>query len=355
MGSCLLEVRDLKTRFQTERGTVTAVDGVSFHLNRGEVLAIVGESGCGKSVTAHSILRLYEEKGATRYEGRIEFKGRNLLELPEHEMRSIRGNRISMIFQDPLSSLNPVYTIGDQLMEPLRLHQNMPKKEARGKAVELLALTGIPSPEKRMDQYPHELSGGMRQRVMIAMALACLPEVLIADEPTTALDVTVQSQILALMDEIQRQTDMGIIMITHDLGVVAQHCHRVAVMYLGEVVEEADVRTLFRRPLHPYTRGLMKSLPQMNTDRFTRLHAIKGAVPSLHDVPKGCRFAPRCPYADGQCLQHRPAFELAGDGDRNGDGVGDGGSGARKESGVHKVRCWHYDKIAQAEGEGHGV
>jgi len=335
MGSHLLEIQDLRTRFRTERGTVTAVDGVSFHLDRGEVLAVVGESGCGKSVTAHSILRLYEERGEARYEGRVLFEGRNLLELSESEMRAIRGNRISMIFQDPTSSLNPVYTIGDQLMEPLRLHQKMSKKEAHDKAVELLKLTGIPSPEKRIREYPHQLSGGMRQRVMISMALACLPDVLIADEPTTALDVTVQSQILALMDELRNRTNMGILLITHDLGIVAQHCHRVVVMYLGEVVEEAEVRRLFRRPLHPYTRGLMKSLPQMHTDRSARLHVIRGSVPSLHEVPGGCRFAPRCPHADEQCANARPELADAENG--------------------HKVRCWHYDKILQAEETAHVI
>lgn len=330
MSDHLLKIKNLKTHFQTEMGNVTAVDGITFHINDGEVLAVVGESGCGKSVTAQSILRLFEEKDGTTYEGEISYKGKNLLTLPMTELRKIRGNEISMIFQDPLSSLNPVFTIGDQILESLMLHQNMKKKEAYKKAVEMLKLTGIPAPEKRVHEYPHELSGGMRQRVMIAMALACQPNLLIADEPTTALDVTIQAQILDLMIDLKKELGMGILLITHDLGVVAQYCSRVVVMYLGEIVEEADVETLFSTPLHPYTQGLIKSIPQMSGDRSKKLHIIRGTVPSLTNIPKGCRFAPRCPYADELCRTERPETETY--------------------SGTHKVKCWHYQSISQ-QGE----
>lgn len=330
MGKHLLDVKALKTSFQTENGEVTAIDGISFHVDSGEVLAIVGESGCGKSVTAQSILRLFDEK-ATSYEGEINFSDKNILKLNRQDMRKIRGNNISMIFQDPLSSLNPVYTIGDQIMEPLMIHQKLPKKEAYLKAIELLKLTGIPSPEKRVDEYPHEISGGMRQRVMIAMALACHPQLLIADEPTTALDVTIQSQILDLMDSLREKLDMGIILITHDLGVVAQHCTRVAVMYLGEIVEEGDVETLFSTPLHPYTKGLMKSIPQMDGDRTAKLSTISGTVPSLTNVPKGCRFASRCPFATEKCIQEKPQLEF--------------------HDGNHKVQCFRYKEIMKEGAE----
>lgn len=325
MNTHLLEIKELKTHFQTERGRVTAVDGISFHLDRGEVLAIVGESGCGKSVTAQSILRLFEENGATTYEGEINFKGKNLLKQSMSELRKIRGNEISMIFQDPLSSLNPVYTIGNQIMEPLMLHQNFSKKKAYQKAVEILKLIGIPAPEKRVDEFPHEISGGMRQRVMIAIALACQPELLIADEPTTALDVTIQSQILELIDSLRKELDMGIILITHDLGVVAQHCTRVAVMYLGEVVEESNVELLFEKPIHPYTKGLINSIPQLNGDRSSKLHIIKGIVPSLNNVPKGCRFAPRCEFASEKCMNEKPELETLSD--------------------SRKIKCWHHMDI----------
>jgi peptide/nickel transport system ATP-binding protein len=331
MGNHLLEINELKTHFQTETGRVTAVDGITFHVEEGEVLGVVGESGCGKSVTAQSILRLFEERGVTEYEGEINFNGKNLLKISMNEMRGIRGNDISMIFQDPLSSLDPVFTIGDQIVEPLMLHQKLSKKAAYEKAVEMLRLTGIPAPEKRVHEYPHEISGGMRQRVMIAMALACQPKLLIADEPTTALDVTIQAQILELMIQLKEEFNMGIVFITHDLGVVAQHCTRVVVMYLGEIVEEASVDTLFTNPLHPYTKGLMNSIPQITGDRSQRLHIVKGTVPSLQNVPSGCRFAPRCPYADEQCVTQRPVLETA----RNNQ----------------KVRCWHYEKISMMEEE----
>jgi len=328
MGDHLLEVNNLKTHFRTERGKVTAVDGISFHVDRGEVLAIVGESGCGKSVTAQSILRLFEENGVTTYDGEINFEGKNLLEISVSEMRKIRGNDISMIFQDPLSSLNPVFTIGDQIMEPIMLHQKLSKKEGYKRAIEMLKLIGISAPEQRVHEYPHQISGGMRQRVMIAIALACQPKLLIADEPTTALDVTIQSQILELIDSLRQKLDMGIMLITHDLGVVAQHCTRVAVMYLGEVVEEGDVESLFENPLHPYTQGLISSIPQLSGDRNKKLSIIKGMVPSLKEIPKGCRFAPRCPFADAKCMNEKPELETLDDNKR--------------------IKCWHYQTIKGA-------
>lgn len=325
----LLEIKNLKTTFATEKGRVTAVDGLSFHIHAGETLGVVGESGCGKSVTAESIMRLLNES-TTTYEGEINYKGKNLLTLTKDEMRSIRGNNISMIFQDPMTSLNPVYTIGNQIAESIMIHQKLSKDEALQKAVEMLKLTGIPAPEKRVHEYPHELSGGMRQRVMIAMALACQPNLLIADEPTTALDVTIQAQILDVIQDLKNELNMGVVLITHDLGVVAEVCTRVVVMYLGQVIEEADVDTLFYNPLHPYTKGLLQSIPQMDGDRSQKLHVIHGIVPSLHEIPKGCRFAPRCAYADVKCLQEPPDLEEAGKG--------------------QKVRCWHFEAIQKEEG-----
>ncbi|WNS75164.1 ABC transporter ATP-binding protein [Bacillus sp. DTU_2020_1000418_1_SI_GHA_SEK_038] len=327
----LLEVKNLKTKFATEKGQVTAVRGITFRIDEGQTLGIVGESGCGKSVTAESIQRLLDEE-TTRYEGEIRYKGKNLLTLSEKEMRKIRGNEISMVFQDPMSSLNPVYSIGNQVAEAIMLHQKVSKKAAYAKAVEILSLTGIPSPEKRIHDYPHELSGGLRQRVMIAIALSCNPSLLIADEPTTALDVTIQSQILELMDGLREKYNMGIIMITHDLGVVAEICDRVAVMYLGQIIEEADVKSLFKTPLHPYTRGLMQSIPQLDGDRTKKLHVIKGKVPSLHDVPEGCPFAARCAYSDDQCKKDPPI---------------------KAYSDSHNVKCWHYEKILKEEGAIH--
>ncbi|MFO1445403.1 ABC transporter ATP-binding protein [Bacillus sp. Bva_UNVM-123] len=328
----LLEVKELKTHFHTERGRVTAVDGISFHVSEGEILGVVGESGCGKSVMSQSIMRLFDEKYTAKYEGEISFKGENLLKLSKSSMQKIRGNDISMIFQDPLSSLNPVYTIGDQIRESILLHQKVTKKEAYAKAIEMLRLTGIPAPEKRVDEYPHQLSGGMQQRVMIAMALSCQPKLLIADEPTTALDVTIQAQILDLIVELNEQLGMGVIFITHDLGVVAEICTRVMVMYLGQVVEEADTDSLFSKPLHPYTKGLMKSIPQLDGERSAELHMIEGTVPSLDNVPTGCRFASRCPYADELCLEREPEL--------------------RVHKGIQKVRCWHYEKIdLEEEGD----
>ncbi|WP_066252965.1 ABC transporter ATP-binding protein [Neobacillus drentensis] len=325
----LLEIKELKTHFNTERGRVTAVDGISFHLEEGEILGVVGESGCGKSVTSQSILRLFDEKYTVKYDGEILLNGLDLLKLPMSKMQKLRGNDVSMIFQDPLSSLNPVYTIGYQIAESVMLHQKLSKKAAYERAVEMLRLTGIPAPEKRVNDYPHQLSGGMRQRVMIAMALACKPKLLIADEPTTALDVTIQAQILDLIIGLNKEFGMSVIFITHDLGVVAEVCTRVVVMYLGQVVEEADVEELFARPYHPYTKGLMKSIPQMDGDRSQNLHVIEGTMPSLHDMPKGCRFASRCPYADEQCKEQAPKLETL--------------------QSMHKVRCWHYEKIVEME------
>lgn len=300
----LLEVKDLKTYFYTDAGVGKAVDGVTFSLDKGKVLGIVGESGCGKSVTSLSIMRLVDP-ATGRYEGgSILFDGQDILQLPEKEMRKLRGNRISMIFQEPMTSLNPVFTIGYQIEESLLLHKGMDKKAARARAIELLELVGIPEAGKRVDEYPHQLSGGMRQRVMIAMALAGDPELLIADEPTTALDVTIQAQILQLLKDLQKKLNMSIIIITHDLGVIAEMADEVAVMYAGDIVEKARTRELFDDPKHPYTIGLMNSIPDVNED-VERLRTLEGLVPSLYDMPKGCRFAPRCQYACPECEKER--------------------------------------------------
>ncbi len=306
MSEKILDIQNLSTSFVTERGLMKAVDGVSFYVNKGEMVGLVGESGCGKSVTSQSILRLYDEKYDVRYEGKILFEGEDLLTLPEKKMRKVRGRDISMIFQDALSSLNPVFTCGYQIEEPLMIHQGMKKDEARKEAIKMLEMVGIPLPEKRVDQYPHELSGGMRQRVMIAIALACRPKLLIADEPTTALDVTIQAQIMDLIKSLNEQLKMGVILITHDLSVVAETCSRVAVMYLGQIVEEADVYSIFDSPLHPYTKGLIKSIPRMEGERSKRLYMIPGTVPLLDQIPDGCRFAPRCPYAADECRRTMP-------------------------------------------------
>lgn len=325
--SPLLEVKNLKTSFATELGPVTAIDGVSFTIYEGETVGLVGESGCGKSVTSLSILRLLDEQGGTTLSGEISFESQNLLDLSAQEIQKIRGNQISMIFQDPMTSLNPVYTIGDQIAESIILHQKLAKQEAWQKAIHMLQLVGIPSPEKRVKEYPHQLSGGMRQRVMIAMGLSCQPKLLIADEPTTALDVTIQAQILDLMVELQQKLNMGIILITHDLGVVAEVCQRVMVMYLGQIVEECSVETLFEKPRHPYTMGLIQSIPTLDGNRGEPLHMIKGMVPSLYHVPRGCRFEPRCPYAEERCRKEPPTLQLV-------------------ESN-HWVRCWQCQKIGK--------
>lgn len=316
-----LRVDSLSTSFRTERGILKAVDGVSFTVGKGEILGLVGESGCGKSVTSQSILRLYDEKYTAKYEGHIYLDGTDLLALSPKEMRKMRGSRISMIFQDALSSLNPVFTVGDQICEPLMIHQGLSRKQAMEKAVELLKLVNIPAPERRVQQYPHELSGGMRQRVMIAIALACRPELLIADEPTTALDVTVQAQIMDLIRELNQKLGMSVMLITHDLGVVAETCDRVAVMYLGQIVEQADKYTIFDDPRHPYTWGLIHSIPQLDGDRTKPLYSIEGMVPLLNQVPQGCcRFAERCPKACERCRTAMPELQEVTPG--------------------HWVRCW---------------
>jgi peptide/nickel transport system ATP-binding protein len=305
----VLDVKNLETVFFTNSGLFKAVDNVSFSVRRGETLAIVGESGCGKSVTALSIMRLVPDPPGRIVAGSVTLEGTDLLGLDEDEMRAIRGNRISMIFQEPMTSLNPVMRIGDQITEAVRLHRSMTRKEAWAKAVEMLRLVRIPEPERRATEYPHQLSGGMRQRAMIAMALACRPALLIADEPTTALDVTIQAQILALIVELQQELGTGLILITHDLGVVAQTAQRVIVMYAGKKVEEATVEALFESPRHPYTRGLMASMPAviaLGSNSDTRLTEIPGMVPSLTNLPPGCAFAPRCSLAIDRCRAEYP-------------------------------------------------
>jgi peptide/nickel transport system ATP-binding protein len=311
----VLDVKGLQTVFFTNSGLFRAVDDVSFHVRRGKTLAIVGESGCGKSVTALSIMRLVPNPPGKIVGGSIMLEGSDLLGLDEDKMREVRGNRISMIFQEPMTSLNPVMRIGDQITEAVRLHRPMTAKQAWGQAVEMLRLVRIPEPERRALEYPHQLSGGMRQRAMIAMALACRPALLIADEPTTALDVTIQAQILALVLELQQELGMALILITHDLGVVAQTAQRVIVMYAGKKVEEADVEALFANPRHPYTRGLMASIPavpSLGGNADVRLVEIPGMVPSLTRLPKGCAFAPRCEFAIARCREEYPPLENFG-------------------------------------------
>lgn len=303
----------MSTVFGPKKEKIRAIDGVSFYVCRGEMVGIVGESGCGKSVTSQSIMRLYDEKEEVSYSGTVRFEGENLMEIPYKEMDKIRGNRIAMIFQDALSSLNPVYTVGNQVVEAICIHQNVEKKEAWQKAVEMLMKVGISEPEKRMRQYPHELSGSMRQRVMIAIALCCKPDLLIADEPTTALDVTVQAQIMDLIQQLKEEENMGVILITHDMAVVAENCDRVIVMYLGQMVEEASVTDIFEHPLHPYTVGLIQSIPQMTTDSEQELFMIKGSLPLLTQIKKGCRFASRCPYATDKCREEEPELQKTGE------------------------------------------
>ncbi len=304
----VLEVRDLRTYFHTEEGVARAVDGVSFAVGRGQTLGLVGESGCGKSVSAFSIMRLVPDPPGRIEDGQIQLKGRDLLALDEEEMRRVRGDDIAMIFQEPMTSLNPVLTCGFQIAEAVVLHQQVPMREARARAIEMLQLVGIPAPEQRIDEYPHQLSGGMRQRVMIAMALSCNPDVLIADEPTTALDVTIQAQILALLESLQESLQMAIVMITHDLGVIAETADQVAVMYAGQIVEYAETQALFTRPRHPYTHGLLRSIPQLDAEQ-ERLDIIPGVVPDARAFPPGCRFAPRCPLADDHCRAEGPPLE----------------------------------------------
>ena len=317
----VLQVKNLKTYFYTEEGMVPAVDGLDFELGKGETLAIVGESGCGKSVTSLSVLRIVPTPPGKILDGEILYKGEDLLKKSEREMRAIRGNEISMIFQEPLTSLNPVFTIGKQITDILRMHQGMNKKQAYEKAVEMLAKVRIPSPEKVVNDYPHQLSGGMRQRVMIAMALACNPGILIADEPTTALDVTIQAQIMHLLCDLKKDRDTSIILITHDLGVVAQIAENVMVMYAGQAVEYADVKSIFKEPLHPSTKGLLKSLPVLGEEK-DELYSIKGNIPSPKDYPQGCRFSPRCDQACEKCRKEPPPLTVLPDG--------------------RKVRCWNY-------------
>jgi peptide/nickel transport system ATP-binding protein len=320
----LLRLENLKTYFYTDTAVVRAVDGVSYEVNPGETLAVVGESGSGKSVSALSILKLVPQPPGRIVGGRILFKGRDLVPLQNEDMRAIRGKEISMIFQEPMTALNPVYTCGEQIIEALVQHEKVTRVEARKRAIEMLERVGIPAASQRVDEYPHQLSGGMRQRVMIAMALACRPAVLIADEPTTALDVTIQAQILELLKELQRDMGMAVVLITHDLGVVAETAHRVAVMYGGQVVEYSDVRATFRRPLHPYTAGLQASLPELG-EVVDRLRVIPGTVPNPAHFPVGCRFHPRCPVMIEKCLQD-PSLE--------------------EVEAAHMARCWRSREIA---------
>jgi oligopeptide/dipeptide ABC transporter ATP-binding protein len=305
----LLSIENLKTVFSTTRGDIRAVDGVSLSLDAGETLGVVGESGCGKTILALSIMRLIPANGRIS-EGRVLFDGRDLLSLPEDAMREKRGSDIAMIFQEPMTSLNPVLRIGDQIAEAIRLHQNVSAKEALTRSVGLLDEVGIPQPERRVKDYPHQLSGGMRQRVMIAMAMSCHPRLLLADEPTTALDVTIQAQILNLISNLKEKNNMAVILITHDLGVVAEAAQKVAVMYAGKIVETSDVENLFANPLHPYTRGLIESRPSgcsgMATDSDARLKTIRGTVPSLYELPSGCRFSERCDLVETVCRQAEP-------------------------------------------------
>jgi oligopeptide/dipeptide ABC transporter ATP-binding protein len=323
----LLEIKGLKTCFDTDRGVVRAVDGVSFSIKPGRTLGVVGESGCGKSVTALSILRLLPKPVGRIAAGSIRLRDRDLLALSEREMRSVRGNDISMIFQEPMTSLNPVFTVGDQIAEPLMLHQQMNRRRAMDRAVEMLQVVGIPNAERRVAEYPHQLSGGQRQRAMIAMALACRPALLIADEPTTALDVTVQAQILDLMNDLKDRFGSSVMLITHALGVIAETAQRVVVMYAGRVVEEADVEPLFAEPLHPYTQGLLRSIPRLDCDR-ERLDVIPGVVPNPLEFPPGCRFHNRCDKAFDRCRREEPPLYLLGG---------------------RSVRCWLYEDDGRKE------
>src|SRR2546425_5538757 len=335
--SHLLEVRNLHTQFQTREGLVRAVDGVSFHLDRGELLGLVGESGCGKSITALSIMRLVAPPGKI-VSGEILFDGHDLLKFSNAEMRALRGDDIAMIFQDPMTSLNPVFTVGEQIAEALRLHRNLSRKAARAGAIEAMREVSIPDPARRIDDYPHQLSGGMRQRVMIAMALACDPKLLIADEPTTALDVTIQAQILELLDGLRRSRELAVLLIRHALGVVAEVADRVAVMYTGRIVEESSVEELFARPKHPYTEGLLRSVPKLTAEdviKKERLETIEGTVPSPTDLPPGCHFAPRCPHRMPRCTEEEILlYDL--------------------EGGV-KVRCVLYDLAAAGAADHQNV
>ena len=323
----LLEVKDLTTHFFTQDGVVKAVDGISYTLAEGEVLGVVGESGCGKSVHALSIMRLVANPPGRTVGGEILFEGENLLNMDDSEMRHIRGNRIAMVFQEPMTSLNPVLTIGRQLTETLELHQNMARQEARARAAELLQTVGIPDAESRLSDYPHQFSGGMRQRVMIAMALSCNPRLIIADEPTTALDVTIQAQILELMRDLAEEFGTAMVIITHNLGVVARYAHRVVVMYAGKIVETGTAHDIYRNPRHPYTIALLNSVPRLDATERVRLDAIEGLPPDLVDLPQGCSFAPRCKYAYERCTQETPVLVET---DTN-----------------HTSACWRHDELTE--------
>jgi peptide/nickel transport system ATP-binding protein len=323
-GERLLDIRGLKTYFYTEEGVVRAVDGVDLHIDRGETLGVVGESGCGKTVTALSIMRLIAIPPGKIVEGQMLWGGRDLVTLPPAQMRRVRGKEISMVFQEPMTSLNPVFTVGEQIAEAIRLHEGLGRRGAMAKTVEMLKLVHMANPERRVKEYPHQLSGGMRQRVMIAMALSCNPKLLIADEPTTALDVTIQAQILDLLNELKAKIGMAVLLITHDMGVIAETAQRVMVMYAGKVVEEAPVKELFKEPLHPYTQGLLRSIPRIDlaATKKQRLEAIPGVVPSLLNLPKGCKFEPRCPHAKPVCKDQDPVLKEVRPG--------------------HRVSCWLY-------------
>ncbi len=321
----ILQVKDLRTYFHSEDGMIKAVDGVSFEVFAGETLGIVGESGCGKSVTSLSVMRLLDKNGKVAG-GQILFEDKDILKVPENKMMKIRGDDMAMIFQEPMTALNPVYTVGFQIVEAILLHQKVGQKEARRQAIDMLRKVGIPEPEKRVDQYPHELSGGMRQRAMIAMALCCNPKLLFADEPTTALDVTIQAQIIELILKLQEDFGMAVVIITHDLGVIAETAQRVVVMYAGKVVEHADVRTLFKSPRHPYTWGLMNAIPSIDVSKEV-LYNIPGIVPDPLSFPEGCRFRTRCPLATDQCAEEEPPLEELGD--------------------SHQSACWHIDKLVE--------
>ncbi|MFB9984674.1 ABC transporter ATP-binding protein [Mesorhizobium kowhaii] len=324
----LLDVRDLETHFFGEESVTRALGGVSFRVRKGETLGVVGESGCGKSVTALSILRLLPKLTARTVGGEVRFHDRNLLDLSEREMRKIRGDKIAMIFQDPMTSLNPVYTVGRQIAEAVQIHTGASRSEALTKAVEMLRLVRIADPERRVNNYPHEMSGGMRQRAMIAMALACSPELLIADEPTTALDVTIQAQILRLIVDLKERTGTAVMFITHDLGVVAETCDRVIVMYAGRIVEQASVTDLFAQPSHPYTKALMRSVPDRRRGKERRLPEIPGIVPSLREPLVGCSFAARCPFVTDICREKTPVLEYVGQ--------------------DHAAACWHSEEVTRA-------
>jgi peptide/nickel transport system ATP-binding protein len=325
MADRLLDVKNLKTYFFTDEGVVRAVDGVDMHIDKGETLGVVGESGCGKSVTALSVMKLIPQPPGKIVEGQIVYAGQDLVDLPANRMRKIRGKEISMIFQEPMTSLNPVFTCGEQIAEALRLHEGLGRREAMAKTVDMLKLVHIPNAERRVKEYPHQLSGGMRQRVMIAMALSCNPKLLIADEPTTALDVTIQAQILELLNELKAKLHMAVMLITHDMGVIAETAQRVVVMYAAKVAEEAPVGDLFKEPLHPYTQGLLRSIPRIDLDakEKRRLEAIPGTVPTLRgNIGPGCRFAPRCPFTKPVCTEKDPVLKEVKPG--------------------HKVSCWLY-------------